>query len=65
MIPGIKVEEIKVGDKLKCLNCLKPITVSDETVKITYSAEYIICPDCKKALDIQLYHLYGEKLNEE
>ena len=53
--------EIKLGDKLKCIDCGKTILVSNKTFTIDENGEYISCPHCKKRHDIQVYHLYGEK----
>lgn len=54
--------EIKIGDKIKCLNCKKIIQIKEETFKLNCWTEYIKCPHCNKSYDVQYYHLYGEKV---
>lgn len=56
------IEEIKHGDKIKCLNCREPILISEKTFKIGYIGEYIICPNCNKSYNVDLYHLRGQKV---
>lgn len=55
--------EIKQGMKLKCLNCGKPVLISDETFKMDAICEYIECPSCTSSYNVQAYHIYGEELN--
>lgn len=59
---GFGLTEIKQGMKLKCLNCGNSILVSDETFKMDLVAEYIECPHCKVAYDVQAYHEYSEEI---
>ena len=57
------LSEIKIGDKIKCLDCGEVITI--EEIKFTFDAEYIVCPKCGKFRDIQYYHMFGEKVDGE
>lgn len=54
------IDEIKLGDKLLCLNCQKSFILK-KLVPIT-ECELIVCPHCKAGIDIQNYHLYGKKV---
>lgn len=61
MLSRLSVPEIKIGDKLKCLNCKKPILLNKDTFKANESMEYIHCPYCKVNIDVQQYHILREK----
>lgn len=54
------IKEIKLGDKLFCLNCRKKFEL--KKIVATADAELIVCPHCKAGIDIQNYHLYGGKV---
>lgn len=61
VIKPIGMDIIQKGDKVKCLNCGKTITLDDETFIFDFEAEYICCPHCKAKIDVQYYHLHGKK----
>ena len=56
------IHEIKIGDKIECLNCKKPIIINENSFQLRLLYEAIVCPSCGLALDVQLYHLDGKKL---
>lgn len=56
------IAKIKIGDKVKCLNCGEPISLDGKTFIFNSEAEYIYCPYCKAKIDVQYYHLHGEKV---
>ena len=56
------IEEIKHGDKIKCLNCREPILINTETFKFDSFGEYIKCPKCNKTYPIDIYYARGEKV---
>lgn len=56
------ISEIKLGDRLFCLNCRKPFTV--KKIVATAENELIVCLRCKAGIDIQNYHLYGKKVEK-
>jgi len=50
------------GDVLVCLDCGKPIVLTNKTFTLDCSAEYIECPRCKAKYDVQVYHARGSKI---
>lgn len=57
--------EIKLGDKLKCMNCKKMIEISKETFKHDAVGEYIFCPHCETGTDTIVYHKFGKRWKDE
>lgn len=55
------ISKISMGDELKCLSCGGKIKLTKETFILGFDAEYIKCPHCKKKIDVQNYHMNGEK----
>lgn len=53
---------IRRGDVLVCLNCGKPIVLTNKTFTLDCSAEHIECPNCKAKYDVQVYHARGSKI---
>lgn len=56
------LSHIEQGDVLVCLNCGKPILLTNKTFTLDCYAEYIECPCCKAKYDVQVYHARGSKL---
>lgn len=54
------ITELKLGMKVKCLNCKETIELTQNTFIFTPEAEYIYCPKCDKHCDIHYYFKYGE-----
>ena len=54
------IAELKLGMKVKCLNCKETIELTRDTFLMDCVAEYIYCPKCDKHCDIQYYHRFGE-----
>ena len=57
------IEQIRHGDKIKCLNCEKPILINAKTLKFDDIGEYIVCPNCNKCYNVDFYHYRGEKIS--
>ena len=55
------INKISIGDKVKCLGCGKTIELTNQVFTLDCNREYITCPMCGLKLDVQAYHLYGEK----
>lgn len=51
------ISEIKIGDKVKCLNCGEEIELTRETFYADADAEYIKCNYCGFIKDVQAYHM--------
>ena len=64
VIKECTLSEIKMGDKLKCIDCGEVIELTKKTMIFDEEAEYIICPNCGSKRDIQHYHIRGEKVDE-
>ena len=58
------VAEIKIGDTLACASCGKHINLTNETFLLDAFAEYVKCGHCGAKIDVQYYHLFGEKVNK-
>ena len=58
------IAEIKKGDTLECLNCKSPILINEQNFKFNWECEYVLCPKCKAAYDVQAYHFYGKLLSK-
>lgn len=56
------IEVIKNGDTLECLNCKNPIFLDVDTIKSNPFFEYVRCPKCNAAFDVQAYHFRGKLL---
>lgn len=56
------IEQIGHGDKIKCLNCGKPILINEKTFKFDDIGEYIVCPNCNKCYNVDFYNYRGEKI---
>jgi DNA-directed RNA polymerase subunit RPC12/RpoP len=54
------ITELKLGMKVKCLNCNETIELTRDTFLIDFEAEYIYCPECGKYCDTHYYFRYGE-----
>lgn len=58
----IQSVSLKIGDKVKCQICNKPILLDENTFTADHLGEYIYCPHCKKSVAVEYYHLFGVKL---
>jgi len=47
---------IRQGDKLECLNCKKLFNVAGILISTDLSKEIILCPHCKRGIDVKMYH---------
>jgi DNA-directed RNA polymerase subunit RPC12/RpoP len=59
------ISSIEHGDKIICLNCDKEILVNEKTFMLGVDGEYIVCPHCNSGYDVQIYHLFGEKIKND
>lgn len=55
-----RLPKIEIGDKVKCIDCGKSITICNNTFIFDGEAEYIYCPNCGSKKDVQIYHINGE-----
>ena len=58
------IRAIKLGDKVFCLDCGKKFELTDKTFKLSWDCEYIVCPHCGGAHDVQVYHAKGNFAEE-
>ena len=58
------LSEMKQGMTVKCLNCGKPIKLTNDTFKRSWDCVFVYCPSCGRAFDVQAYHAKGEMLND-
>lgn len=56
---------IASGMIIECLSCGKDIEVNKDTIVLTYQGEFLYCPHCGYIADIQRYHLYGKRKDNE
>ena len=55
------ISTIRPEERLKCLGCKKKFKVERILFSADMEREIISSPHCKKAFDVQAYHLHGEK----
>ena len=56
--------KLKLGMKVKCFKCGKPILLTRETFTFDHIAEYVKCPECGDKRDVHAYMLHGEEIKD-
>lgn len=58
------IPKIERGDKIECIACRKTIEISEKTFLVRPTGEFIRCPHCYVAGDVQIYHDLGRMVKE-
>ena len=56
--------KIEYGDKIECIACRKTIEINEKTFTLRPTGEFIRCPHCHVAGDVQIYHDLGRMAGE-